>query len=116
MPCACTQVALIAAPPLLDVLIPFPVNVVLTSLFIIYIGSHMSMDPDLSTDEVWLGCWVLGLVGLSGNLSTTRLHSLQTGGNACEACPLAPALPHPPTVLYALTGKHALRPVYVVGG
>ena len=54
----CTQVALVAAPPLLDVLIPFPVNVVLTSLFIIYIGSHMSMDPDLSTDEVWFGCWV----------------------------------------------------------
>ncbi len=47
--------ALIAAPPLLDVVIPFPVNVVLTSLFIIYIGSHMSMDPSLDSEEVRCG-------------------------------------------------------------
>jgi hypothetical protein len=48
-------VAVIAAPPLLGVVIPFSVNVLVTSFLIIYIGCHLSMDPDLGAEDE-VGC------------------------------------------------------------
>ena len=43
----------LAAPPTLGIVIPFSVNVLVTSFLIVYIGCHMSMDPSLNgNDEV----------------------------------------------------------------
>ncbi len=46
-----TLCCLIAAPPLLGIVIPFAVNVLLTSFLIIYIGAHMSMDAGIDGEE-----------------------------------------------------------------
>jgi hypothetical protein len=83
----CALVALTVAPPLLGLVIPFPVNVCLTSFFIIYVGSHMSMDPSLSEDNevgrsVGGGCCVCG-VGLGCSARAAANH-----------CPAAPTTTH----------------------